>query len=54
MTSNEPRSMIVRAAALATLLVFAVFAVRESVLGGCAVDRVVPTGHGPTPSESIP
>lgn len=54
MTANEPRSVLVRTAALAMLLLFAGFVVRESLVGGCAVDRVVPSGHGPAPAQSLP
>lgn len=49
---NRPtrrHSTATRIAALVILVLFAGFMFRESVGGGCAVDRAIPSGHVPTP-----
>jgi hypothetical protein len=45
--SSSNRRPLARLAALALILLFTGFVVREATLGGCAVDRVVPSGHLP-------
>lgn len=42
-------STATRIAAVVILILFAGFMFREAVLGECAVDRAIPSGHVPTP-----
>ncbi|MEE8551293.1 MAG: hypothetical protein V3T08_08585 [Gemmatimonadota bacterium] len=51
--ARQQPKLVLRICTAALLAFFFAFMVREAVLGGCAVDRGVPSGHEPT-SASIP
>lgn len=50
---TKAKSLGTRIVAAALLALFTTFMLREAVLGGCAVDRAVPTGHAPVSAPNL-